>query len=164
MTEDVGREMVLVRRRPPLRLANRVRQTVLGVLVAASLSSFMAGQAFAQNSVPSPPSRVHPHPPPRSTPPPPPTPTLTLTFAPQMPSIPASTPLGTVVATVTAAWSDGSAFTGTLMFGAPYGDDGSTFALSCMQCATANIVVDPAGLGVMGDGGTVQNVTVVATQ
>jgi hypothetical protein len=97
-------------------------------------------------------------------PPPPPTLTLTLTFAPQMPSIPASTPLGTIVATVTAAWSDGSAFTGTLMFGAPYGDDGGTFALSCMQCATANIVVNPAALGVMGDGGTVQNVTVVATQ
>ena len=92
------------------------------------------------------------------------TPTLTLTFAPQMPSIPASTSLGTVVATVTAAWSDGSAFTGTLMFGAPYRDDGGTFALSCMQCATANIVVNPAGPGVTGDGGTVQNVTVVATE
>jgi hypothetical protein len=92
------------------------------------------------------------------------TPTLTLTFAPQMPSIPASTSLGTVVATVTAAWSDGSAFTGTLMFGAPYRDDGGTFALSCMQCATANIVVNAAGPGVMGDGGTVQNLTVVATQ
>jgi hypothetical protein len=33
-----------------------------------------------------------------------------------------------------------------------------------MQCATANIVVNPAGPGVMGDGGTVQNVTVVATE
>jgi hypothetical protein len=103
-------------------------------------------------------------PPRRPTPTPTPTPTLTLTFAPQMPSIPDSTSLGTVVATVTAAWSDGSAFTGTLMFGAPYGDDGGTFALSCMQCATANIVVDPAGLGVMDDGGTVQNVTVTAMQ
>ena len=48
------------------------------------------------------------------------------------------------------------------MFGAPYSDDGGTFALSCMQCATANIVVNPAGVGVMGDGGTVQNITVVA--
>ncbi|HEY1430364.1 MAG TPA: hypothetical protein VGF39_01830, partial [Stellaceae bacterium] len=57
-----------------------------------------------------------------SSPPSPPAPTLTLTFAPQMPSIPDSTPLGTVVATVTAAWSDGSAFTGTLMFAAPYAD------------------------------------------
>jgi uncharacterized membrane protein (DUF106 family) len=99
-----------------------------------------------------------------SSPPSPPAPTLTLTFAPQMPSIPDSTPLGTVVATVTAAWSDGSAFTGTLMFAAPYADDGGSFALSCMQCATANIVVAPAGLGVAGDGGTVQNITVMATQ
>jgi hypothetical protein len=97
-------------------------------------------------------------------PPPPPPPTLTLTFAPQMPSIPSSTPLGTVVATATAAWSDGSAFTGTLMFGAPYGDDGGTFALNCMQCATANIVVNPAGLGVAGDSGTVQYLTIAATQ
>jgi hypothetical protein len=36
--------------------------------------------------------------------------------------------------------------------------------VSCTQCATANIVVNPAGLGVMGDGGTVQNITVSATQ
>jgi hypothetical protein len=97
-------------------------------------------------------------------PPPPPPPTLTLTFNPLMPSIPSDTPLGTVVATATAAWSDGSAFTGTLMFAAPYADDGGTFVLSCTQCATANIVVNPAGLGVMGDGGTVQNITVSATQ
>jgi hypothetical protein len=50
------------------------------------------------------------------------------------------------------------------MFGAPYADDGGTFALSCTQCATANIVVSPAGLGLNGDGGTVQNITIVATQ
>jgi hypothetical protein len=30
--------------------------------------------------------------------------------------------------------------------------------------ATANIVINPAGLGVMGDGGSVQSVTIVATQ
>jgi hypothetical protein len=95
--------------------------------------------------------------------PPPPPPTLTLTFAPQTPSIAASTPLGAVVATVTAAWSDGTAFAGAVMFVAPDADDGGTFALSCMQCATANIVVSPAGLGLNGDGGTVQNIT-VATQ
>jgi hypothetical protein len=97
-------------------------------------------------------------------PPPPPAPTLTLTFAPQMPSIPAAAPPGTVVAIATAAWSDGSAFTGTLMFAAPYADDGGTFALSCVSCATANIIVNPLGLGVSGDGGTVQTVTVSATQ
>jgi hypothetical protein len=86
-------------------------------------------------------------------------PTLTLTFNPQMPSISATVPPGTVVATVTAAWSDGSAFTGTLSFGAPYYDDGGTFALS-----GNNLIVSPLGLGLNGDGGTVQNITVVATQ
>jgi len=90
--------------------------------------------------------------------------TLTLTFSPQMPSIPDNTPPGTVVATVTAAWSDGSPFTGTIMFGSPYADDGGTFALSCVQCATASIVINPSGLGIMGDGGSVQSVTIVATQ
>ena len=90
--------------------------------------------------------------------------TLTLTFSPQMPSIPQDAPLGTVVATATAAWSDGSPFTGTIMFGSPYADDGGTFALSCMRCATANIVINPLGLGVTGDGSSVQLVTVVATQ
>jgi hypothetical protein len=89
---------------------------------------------------------------------------LTLTLNPQMPSIPASAPLGTVVATATAAWSDGSPFTGMLGFTTPYADDGGTFALSCTTCATANLVVNPLGLGVGADGGTVQNVTVVATQ
>ena len=93
-----------------------------------------------------------------------PTATLTLTFNPQMPSIPENTPLGTVVATATAAWSDGSPFTGTIMFTPPYSDDGGTFALSCMRCTTANIVINPVGLGVMGDGGSVQYVTVIATQ
>jgi hypothetical protein len=32
------------------------------------------------------------------------------------------------------------------------------------NCSPHNIVVNSAGLGVMGDGGTAQNVTVVATQ
>ena len=95
---------------------------------------------------------------------PPPSPALTLTFNPQMPSVQDTVPLGTVIATVTAAWSDGSPFTGTLTFGSPYADDGGTFALSCQSCATANIVVSPTGLGLKGDAGTVQQITVVATQ
>jgi hypothetical protein len=98
------------------------------------------------------------------SPSPSPSPTLTLTFNPQMPSVQDTVPLGTTIATVTAAWSDGSSFTGTLAFGSPYADDGGTFALSCQSCATANIVVSPTGLGLMGDGGTVQQITVVATQ
>jgi hypothetical protein len=32
-----------------------------------------------------------------------------------------------------------------------------------MQCATANIIVSPLGLGLSGDGGTVQYLTVSAT-
>jgi len=53
---------------------------------------------------------------------------------------------------------------GTLTFGSPYADDGSTFALSCQSCTAANIVVSPTGLGLVGDGGTVQQNPVVATQ
>ena len=79
-----------------------------------------------------------------------------------MPTVQDTLPLGTVVATATAAWSDGSPFTGTLAFVPPYADDGGTFALSCQSCATANIVV--TGLGLVGDGGTVQQITIVATQ
>jgi hypothetical protein len=84
-----------------------------------------------------------------------------LTFAPQTPSTPADAPLGTLVASVTAAWSDGSTFTGNL---ALTNDDGGTFALSCTQCATGNIIVNPLGMGLSADGGTTQIVTVSATQ
>ena len=117
----------------------------------------LAAPAWAQSS------HGHHHTP-SPSPSPPSSPTLTLTFNPQMPSVQDTVPLGTVIATVTAAWSDGSSFTGTLTFGSPYADDGGTFALSCQSCATANIVVSPTGLGLMGDGGTVQEITVVAAQ
>jgi hypothetical protein len=90
---------------------------------------------------------------------PPPPPTLTLTFSPPDPSLPDSSPNGTVVSIVTAAWSDGSRFTGTLGFDAPYYDDGGTFALSGNQ-----VIVSPTGLGLLGDVGTIQRVTIVATQ
>src|SRR6516165_4196406 len=129
---------------------------VLGLAVAATVTLAVTADNEAT-------ARVHHHLPPLPPPPPPP-PNLTLSFVPQMPSIPADTPLGTTVATVTAAWSDGSPFTGTLGFAAPYLDDGGTFALSCTACATANLVVHPLGLGVSGDGGSVQKVTVEAVQ
>jgi hypothetical protein len=121
------------------------------VVSAVLLLLLLAAPAWARHHQPPPP-------------PPPPPPTLTLTFNPQMPSLPDNSALGTVVATATAAWSDGSSFTGTLMFGSPYADDGGTFALSCQQCAMAQIIVNPIGLGLMGDGGTTQNITIVATQ
>jgi|SRR6516164_1464765 len=127
---------------------------VLGLAVAATVTLAVTADNEAT-------ARIHHHHPP---PPPPPPPNLTLSFVPQMPSIPADTPLGTTVATVTAAWSDGSPFTGTLGFATPYLDDGGTFALSCTACATANLVVNPLGRGVSGDGGSVQQVTVEAVQ
>jgi hypothetical protein len=67
--------------------------------------------------------------------------------------------LGTIVATVTAAWSDGSTFTGTLGFVGPYYDDGGTFALSGNK-----VIVNPAGMGLLGDGGSTQFVTINAAQ
>jgi hypothetical protein len=126
-------------------------------IVMSAVLLLLAAPAWAQSS-----RGPHPTRPPPSSPPP--SPTLTLTFNPQMPSVQDTVPLGTVIVTVTAAWSDGSPFTGTLAFGSPYADDGGTFALSCQSCATANIVVSPTGLGLMGDGGTVQEITVVAAQ
>jgi hypothetical protein len=80
-----------------------------------------------------------------------------LTISPPSPVISASAPLGTYVATVTAAWSDGSPFTGTIQFTAPYYDDGGTFALSGHQ-----LIISPLGLGVNGDGGSTQYVSVIA--
>jgi hypothetical protein len=129
-------------------------RTLRAPIVVSAVLLLLAAPAWAQSS------HGHHHTPSPSSP----SPTLTLTFNPQMPSVRDTVPLGTVIATVTAAWSDGSPFTGTLAFGSPYADDGGTFALSCQSCATANIVVSPTGLGLMGDGGTVQEITVVAAQ
>lgn len=94
-----------------------------------------------------------------SAPIPSPSPSLTLTITPPSPLIPDTSPIGTVVATVTAAWSDGSQFTGTIGFVGPYYDDGGTFALSGNQ-----LIVSPMGMGVNGDAGTVQDVSIEATQ
>ncbi len=90
---------------------------------------------------------------------PPPPPVLTLTVSPPAPSLPETSPLGSYVATLNAAWSDGSPFTGSFQFTAPYNDDGGTFAI-----AGSTLIISPGGLGVDGDGGSVQNVSVVAVQ
>jgi hypothetical protein len=87
------------------------------------------------------------------------TPYLTLSFDPPNPSISSSAPLGTAVGTITASWSDGSPFTGTLSFGAPYSNDNGTFAI-----LDNSLIIDPAGPGVSALGDTAQNVTIVATQ
>jgi hypothetical protein len=67
--------------------------------------------------------------------------------------------LGSVVATISATWSDGSPFTGTLSFAQPYSNDQGIFAIS-----GKNLIVNPSGPGLSADANTVQNVTIVATQ
>jgi len=86
-------------------------------------------------------------------------PSLVLGFNPPNPSILANAPLGSVVATITPTWSDGSPFTGTLSFGPPYSNDQGIFTIS-----GNNLIVNPTAPGVSADANTVQNVTVVATQ
>jgi hypothetical protein len=88
-----------------------------------------------------------------------PTPYLTLSFNPPNPTIGSNAPAGTVVATITASWSNGSPFTGTLSFGAPNSNDHGTFAISGDQ-----LIVSSAGPGMTADGDTTQLVTIVASQ
>ena len=84
---------------------------------------------------------------------------LTLSFNPSSANIPANAALGSVVATITASWSDGSPFTGTLSFAQPYSSDNGMFALS-----GNDLILNPSGPGLSADTNTVQNVTVAATQ
>jgi hypothetical protein len=82
--------------------------------------------------------------------------TLSVTVTPANPIILANSPIGTVVATITAAWSDGNPFTGTLTFTTPYNNDNNLFALS-----GNNLILNAS---VSGDVGTAQQVTVQASQ
>jgi hypothetical protein len=66
-----------------------------------------------------------------------------ITVTPSTPTVPDTTPLGAVVAAFSVVMSDGSPFTGTVGFGAPYYDAGGIFAL-----AGRNIIVNPSGPGV----------------
>jgi hypothetical protein len=84
---------------------------------------------------------------------------LALNFNPPKPSIPANAPLGSVVATITPAWSDGSPFSGTLSFAQPFSNDQGSFAIS-----GNNLILNPSGPGLSADANTIQNVTIVATQ
>jgi hypothetical protein len=86
-------------------------------------------------------------------------PALNITLNPTNPTIPATTPLGAVVATVVVTWSNGAPFTGTLSFGPPNNNGGGVYALS-----GNNLIINPSGPGVGPAGGSVQNVTIVATQ
>jgi hypothetical protein len=86
-------------------------------------------------------------------------PYLVLSFNPANPTVAANASAGIVVAAITAQWSDGSPFAGTLSFGTPYSNDNATFAIS-----GNNLIVNPEGPGLSSDGGQIQNVTIVATQ
>ena len=80
-------------------------------------------------------------------------------MTPTAPTLPEDAPLGSTAARMSAQWSDGSQFTGSYVFTTPYNDDGGTFAIS-----GDSIIINPAGLGISGDGGTTQNISVVAVQ
>jgi hypothetical protein len=86
-------------------------------------------------------------------------PYLTLRLDPANPTIKSNASAGTVVATITASWSDGSPFTGTLSFAQPYSNDQGVFAIS-----GHNLIISPSGPGVSADANTVQQVTIAATQ
>jgi Domain of unknown function (DUF4082) len=86
-------------------------------------------------------------------------PHLTLSFDAPSPNIAPNSPGRTVVTTITAAWSDGTPFTGTLGFGPPYYNDAGTFAI-----AGNKLIVNPEGPGISALSGTTRNVTITATQ
>jgi hypothetical protein len=85
-------------------------------------------------------------------------PLLSLMFEPLNPSMSSTTPLGATVATIIATWSDGQPFTGTISIAnsTPAG----VFAISNNN----SLIISPSGPGVSTAGGTVEQVTIVATQ
>ena len=87
-------------------------------------------------------------------------PYLSIAVNPTSPTIPNTTGPGAYIAQVAVTWSDGSPFTGTLSFGPPNYDGGGVYALD----SNNNLIVNPSGPGVGAAGGSVQNVTLVATQ
>src|ERR1700730_15427151 len=87
-----------------------------------------------------------------------PAPTLNISTNPTNPSIAADAQPGAIVAAVTASWSDGSPFTGTIVCTQlPYACDSGLFALD----ANHNLIVNGS---LAADSGTTQYVTIVATQ
>jgi hypothetical protein len=87
-------------------------------------------------------------------------PYLSVVLTPPNPTIPANAPLGSTVAAISAKWSDGSPFTGMISFGPPNSNAGGLFAIDMNR----NLIVNPSGPGVGSSGGSLQNVTIVATQ
>lgn len=72
--------------------------------------------------------------------------------APVTPRVPDTTPRGATVATFSVMMSDGSPFTGTVRFGAPYYDGKGVFALSGNK-----IIVNPDGPGLGPNRTTITN-------
>jgi Domain of unknown function (DUF4082) len=89
---------------------------------------------------------------------PPPAPILSLSFEPPSPLIPNTTPKGATVATVIASWSNGQPFTGTISIA--NSNPTGVFAISNNN----SLIIDPLGPGVSGAGGTVEQLTIAATQ
>jgi hypothetical protein len=85
----------------------------------------------------------------------PPPPTLSISANPSSPSVNSTDPSGTLVSTLTAAWSDNTPFAGSYLFAAPNFNDGGLFTIN------GNTVRTQGSLS--GVGGTVQNITIGAT-
>jgi hypothetical protein len=85
-------------------------------------------------------------------------PVLSLSFEPPSPSIPNTTPRGATVATIIPTWSNGQPFTGTISIG--NSNPAGVFAISNNN----SLIISLSGPGVSGAGGTVEQVTIVATQ
>jgi hypothetical protein len=93
-----------------------------------------------------------------------PAPQPIISFNPLLPSLPDTTPKGTVVATYAVTMSDGSPFTGTVAFGTPNFDSGGVFSLVATTRATGQLIVNPSGPGVGPNLTTItDHVTLVAT-
>jgi hypothetical protein len=85
---------------------------------------------------------------------------LSITSNPPNPTIPSTTPLGSVVAKLSATWSDRSPFTGSLSFGPPNYNAGGVYALD----SNNDLIISPLGPGVGSAGGSTESVTIAATQ
>jgi hypothetical protein len=84
---------------------------------------------------------------------------LGITSNPPNPTVPSTTPVGGVLAKLTATWSDGALLTGKLSFGAPNFNSGGVYAID----SSNNLIIRPLGPGVGFAGGSTENVTIVAT-
>lgn len=89
---------------------------------------------------------------------------LSLIVNPAAPTIPSTTPLGAVVASLQGVWSSGAPFTGSYVFVSPNFDDGGVYAITQNANNTGNLIINPSGPGVGSAGGSVEHVTIEATQ